>query len=431
MDYFGFVECACGWGGPGDPVESARGASRWLTLLDRRLATSLARRELARIARTKRATSGRNLLYSLALLAMSSIIYLIVGALFLGSIALFAQYLITQQWVGAVLAGAIILYLYMTLFGFPQKIRGIVAPLTDYPRLSSLLGEVAAHIGVKSPRWVILVPEATFSISRRMLWGRALTPQVVVTLGAAGLAQMNDRELRAMLAHDLAHYQRAHTFFGRYFAGAEWALYHIIDGMNAGIDTNYKRGRRALSRNSISTSGTLVGTLIVWLLTLPLRLLWFVFHLLRLRQSRTDEYQADATAIVAYGPQTFVNGLSAVMMTAATLRGASVGIRQEMVKRNNPNFFAELRRHYTELPVSYLSQARMKAIVGYRTLENQRPIAPDRIRAAALLGAPEPPLTQAPQPVHDIITPAGAPDARGVERQLTDILFAEVKRRRR
>ncbi|HEU5346193.1 MAG TPA: hypothetical protein VFU60_17730 [Ktedonobacterales bacterium] len=60
-DQFGFVECACGWGGPGDPVESARGLSRRFTLLDRRLTTRIARRELARIARAKRAESASSL----------------------------------------------------------------------------------------------------------------------------------------------------------------------------------------------------------------------------------------------------------------------------------------------------------------------------------------------------------------------------------
>lgn len=428
-DQYGFVECRCGWGGPDDPVESARGASRWLTLLDRRLASRVARGELARMARTKNVASGRHLLYVAMLSALSVAIYLIVAGLLVGSVVLLAQLAMDGVWLGVVLDGGIVLYLLWTLFGIPTRVEGIVAPLTDYPKLATLLAEVAQAVGAKAPKWVILFPGANFYVIRRMLWGRALTPQVAVGIGVACLAQMDDRELRAVLAHELAHYQHEHTFFGRFFGGAEAALHNIIDGMRAGIETNYK-GRYQVGRTNSATLATMIGVLIVWVVTLPLRLLWFVFHLLRMRLSRADEYEADATAIEAYGAQAFINGLTAVLATDTTLRGARQSIRQEMAKHNNPNFFSELRRHYAELPASYLGPMRTKTLRGYRTLEDTHPITPDRIRAAFLLGAPEPSATHTPQPAHDIITPAGAPDASAIERELTDMLFAAPSRRK-
>jgi hypothetical protein len=198
-DQFGFVECACGWGGPDDPVESARGASRWFTLLDRRLASSVAHRELARIARSKSAASARNLLYIAALSALSMAIYLIVGALFVGSVVLFVQYLLAGVWLGAALGGVIVLYLFWALFGFPQRITGIVAPLATYPRLEVTVGEVAARIGVKPPRWIILFPGANFYIVRRMLWGHAGAPQITLGVGAAALAQASRRTTRTTM----------------------------------------------------------------------------------------------------------------------------------------------------------------------------------------------------------------------------------------
>lgn len=42
-DALGFSECPCGWGGLEDPVESAHGLSRRITLIDRRWAAALAR----------------------------------------------------------------------------------------------------------------------------------------------------------------------------------------------------------------------------------------------------------------------------------------------------------------------------------------------------------------------------------------------------
>lgn len=433
-DQFGFVECDCGWGGPGDPVESARGVARWLTLLDRRVATMIARRELARIARAKSA-SGGGVFYIAALSVMSSIIYLIVGALLAGSVILFAQTVMAQLWIGAVLDGAVVAYVIWALFGFPQRVADIVAPLSRHPQLEALVSEVAETIGAQTPQWVILFPGANFYVVRRMLWGHASTPQIALGVGVAGLAHMNDHELRAVLAHELAHYQYAHTFFARFFGGAEAALYKIIDGIQAGISTNYKRDYMARRRTSSSLAAA-IGVLIIWVLSLPLRMLWFAFHLLRMRQSRSEEYEADAAAIEAYGPQAFIYGLTAVQVAAATLRGAGLGIRQEMVKHNNPNFFAELRRHYAELPPSYLSEMRIRAAQGYRTVESSHPISPDRIRAAMLLQAPEPPAEE-PWPVYDIITPVDAPDTEALERRLTDILLDRIyssgsgRRRRR
>ncbi|HEX8730176.1 MAG TPA: M48 family metalloprotease [Ktedonobacterales bacterium] len=262
-----------------------------------------------------------------------------------------------------------------------------------------------------------------------MLWGRAPLPQRAVGVGAASLALLNEHELRAILAHELAHYQHEHTLFGRFFGGAESALRHIIDGMRASIDNNYTGGH-ARMRGSTASIGALLGTVVVWVVTIPLRIIWFIFHMIRLRLSRANEYEADATAVEQYGAQAFINGLTAVRATAETMRGARVGIRQEMARRDNPNFYSELRRHYAELPASYMGPLRMKTLRGFRSLEDSHPITPDRVRAALSLGAPEPPAAQPATPAYSVITPAGAADTEAVERQLTALLFGGGRRRR-
>jgi hypothetical protein len=85
--------------------------------------------------------------------------------------------------------------------------RHIAPPLRDHTHAGQPL-----LLKVKPPRWVILFPGASFYITHRMLRSRA-----------AALAQMNDRELRAILAHELAHDQHEHTFSARFFGGAESA----------------------------------------------------------------------------------------------------------------------------------------------------------------------------------------------------------------
>jgi Zn-dependent protease with chaperone function len=118
---------------------------------------------------------------------------------------------------------------------------------------------------------------------------------------------------------------------------------------------------------------------------LPFRLLWTAFHLLRLRESRAAECAADRVAIHAYGPATFINALSGTHVVERTLHGTAPSLRQEMHKHNNPSFYAELRRHYAELPPALLSKLRTEAVREFRSMERSHPITPDRLRAAYML----------------------------------------------
>src|SRR5579872_4949406 len=67
-DPLGFYECSCGWGGPDDPLESARGLSRKITLVDRRWASALVRRDLARMAAGKWQPGQLGVVYTILLL---------------------------------------------------------------------------------------------------------------------------------------------------------------------------------------------------------------------------------------------------------------------------------------------------------------------------------------------------------------------------
>lgn len=418
-DSAGFLECACGWGGPGDPAEAARGLSRAVTLFDRRMAARIAWRDLKRITENKGATSPRGPLYLLALLALSTLVYLALGALIAGAIGLMVYYVTDGLWVGVVLDAVVLLYLYTALFGFPTRSRAIVAPLSAYPRLEALTREVAGRVKVKPPRWVILVPGANFFISRRMLWGKALLPQTVLGVGVAGLALLSEQELRALLAHELAHHRYAHTLSALYFGYAERALHSVISAARQGIETNTRGTRGVHGMNDVGLNvGIMLAVVVVWIVTLPLRLLWVIFHLLRLRISRSHEFQADAEAVRIYGTETFINMETGVLAAAATMRGAGEGLLKAMRQRDTPNFFAELRRHYAELPADYLGEMRMKATREYRTLLSTHPIMPDRIRAALIEAVAAPPSGPT-DPAWRVITPKGAPDPEAIEIELT------------
>ncbi|MEO7002068.1 MAG: hypothetical protein ABI068_09605 [Ktedonobacterales bacterium] len=163
---------------------------------------------------------------------------------------------------------------------------------------------------------------------------------------------------------------------------------------------------------------------------LPLRFAWFLFYLLRLRASQGAEFEADRAAVQAYGTPAFINALTGVGVTTNTLRGSRSSLRQEMAKHNNQNFYAELRRHYSELPPEYISHLRLKAAQDFRDIESTHPSTLDRLRAAAMLNAPTPSLSTAPRPAYELLTPADASDASRTEIEMTGVLFGGWKRRR-
>jgi hypothetical protein len=422
-DSVGFLECRCGWGGPGDPVESARGFSRWVTLLDRRWATAIAWGDLRRIAARKGPGSSADPLYLLLLLALATVVYLTLGALIVWVGSLLVFYAQVGAWVGVVLAGAVLFYFYYALFGLPGRSRSVVTHLADYPRLEALTRAVADELKVKAPRWVVIFPGANFFIGLRMLWGKALLPQYVLGVGVGGLALLSEQELRVVLAHELAHRRYAHNLLGEYIGRAELGLHSVISAARQGVTSQTRTGgRRRVARNNFGSSSALLGVLVVWVLTLPLRLLWVVYHLLDLRLSHLHEYQAAAAAVRLYGAGAFINAQTGVMAAGATMRGASAGIRQEMARHNNANYSSELRRHYAELPRDYLGEIRLKSTREYRTLQSTHRIMPDRIRAALFHGGALPPPAPS-TPAWRVLTPTGASDPSAIELEMTRRLF--------
>ena len=106
-DAFGFVECtACGWGGSDDPLEAAKGPSRLLTGLDRRISLAQAQNDLARLAAQRDKPLRLNPFYTLTLLLVSTLVYLLVLGIFVGTIALIVWSILDQAWLGLIIGVA-------------------------------------------------------------------------------------------------------------------------------------------------------------------------------------------------------------------------------------------------------------------------------------------------------------------------------------
>ena len=250
----------------------------------------------------------------------------------------------------------------------------------------------------------------------------------VLLIGAAGLQLLSDQEMKSVLAHELAHFRHGDTWGIASSAGRKPPCAVSSTSCTNAVADQHRamRGGYGGYRILLRWIGlpVLFAILLTWTLLLPFRLLWTAFHFLRLRESRAAEFAADRMALHAYGPVALINALSGIHVVERTLGGSGRSLRQEMARHNNPSFYAELRRHYSELPTTLLSNLRMEAIREFRSLERTHPITPDRLRAAYMLIGAQPATNTPSRPAAELLIPAGETSAESVERELTTLLFA-------
>jgi Zn-dependent protease with chaperone function len=287
---------------------------------------------------------------------------------------------------------------------------------------------VSQRIGAPVPHRVVLVPQAQAFVYQHHLLRRLFQRERVLCIGAGALPLLSDADLKAILAHELAHYRHGHTALHLYTRRAEHALHNFITILRDAVTVQYHPGRRA--RYSPSYLATAAAT-VVWIATLPIGVLYILFHLLHLAESRTAEFEADRTAMRAYGSQALMNGLTGLIVAANTMRGARGALRAEMTKHNSANFYDELRRHYSELPSAVIAKLRVDALREFRSLEHTHPTTPDRLRAALFVREILPPTPVPPRPAVELLIPAGAHNADEVETELTKLLLADPLPRRR
>jgi hypothetical protein len=78
-----------------------------------------------------------------------------------------------------------------------------------------------------------------------------------------------------------------------------------------------------------------------------------------------------------------------------------------MYTHDSRSFYAELRRHYAELPQELISKLRVVAVQEFRSLERTHPITPDRLRAAYMLIGFQPAISEPPRPAAELLIPRG------------------------
>lgn len=410
-DPLGFYQCSCGWGGPGDPLEHDRGLSKLFAKMDREMADGQAQRDLQRLAMYGDSANSLNIGYVLLLVFVATAVYVVVGAIFVGCDWMVIAGILDQAW-PMVIVGGIFLALILTGIWPHRRGKSIRVTREGFPTLMAALDEVGQRVGTRIPKRVMLTPRTEFAIGRR------LSGSDVLYIGAATLPLLSDVGMKSILAHELAHARHGDTVLHRYSGQAEYLLHEIVYGILEGVIGQDRGG-------SISS---VFGVFLSWTLLLPFRLLWFLYHLLRMHESRANEFAADRAAIHAYGPQAFIDALTGVLVAQRTFYRNSRSLVAEMQRNNSGSFYAEMRRHFGALPPHIISQLRVDLAKGFRTLANDHPTTPDRLRAAYATFGALPPSPVSAMPAYMLLTPVGATSSEAVEIELTKMLFNPKKK---
>jgi Zn-dependent protease with chaperone function len=428
-DAFGFVECtACGWGGSGDPLEGAKGASRFLTGLDRRISLAQAQGDLARLAAQRDKPLAINPLYTLLLLLVSTLVYLLVLGIAVGTVALIVWSILDQAWLGLIIGVLLLALLILAYWEGRFAPKGIRIKRDRFPLLYAAIDDVSARTGLRLPSRVLLVPGTVFFVAQTHPLRRLFWRERTLGIGVGALPLMSEVEMKAIIAHEMAHYGHMRLTLHRYYAGAERALAQIVRALQDAISPESRARSRYMRfyyfggyHGNIATSMGCAVSLLIWIITLPIQIVLRLFHLLRLHESRTAEYEADRVAVRAFGPVALANGLTSVITASNTLARGVVG---------GDNLYEALRKHYANLPPAAVAQLRAQSTRDFRSLEDTHPTTPDRIRAAFLVGAANPGRQDEAQPAVRLIVPDGESDASAVERQLSAMLRGGTRRRR-
>jgi Zn-dependent protease with chaperone function len=202
-----------------------------------------------------------------------------------------------------VIAGFLAYLVLRSLLAKPRiKPIGIIAGREKYAKLFFTLDEVASSVGTRQVDEVFITPGTAINVTERGgllgLFGRS---HRVLDLGIAGLHLLTLPELKAILAHEYAHFTSRETLFRRFVARVLTSLQSALFQLRAGR---------------------------LWQISPFYRLLHayeFFFRYFATTFSRQREYAADRLAAHCYGGNVLASGLVNFACASALFEGPAYG----------------------------------------------------------------------------------------------------------
>jgi heat shock protein HtpX len=242
---------------------------------------------------------------SVALFALLAIVMVVVSYVVIVLLAITCVYLpylilsnlqsantqlIVLQIAGIVVAGTIIWSLFPRWDKFEAP--GLLLERSSHPRLFAELDGIAAALNEPLPREVYLIGQVNaFVADRGGIMG--FGSRRVMGIGLPLLSVLTVPEIRAVLAHEFAHYYGGDTKMGPWVYKTQSAMIRTFQN----IGSLGKVGRIAI----LQFLNLAVSTILKWYFTFFLRVTNFV--------SRKKEYRADELACLVAGARPLVQGL--------------------------------------------------------------------------------------------------------------------------
>jgi Zn-dependent protease with chaperone function len=278
---------------------------------------------------------------------------------------------------------------------------GIRKTPEDCPRLTAAIREVAGRTDTAPMDEIYLAPGAAIGVHQegRGPFGMFGVKRRVLTLGLSTMSALTVSELKAILAHEYAHFSHQDTYYSRFIHQVTLSIQQALSGMaGAGGRLNYVNP-------------------FFWFF-------WLYYHaysMLACGFSRSREFLADRMAVRLYGKEAFISSLTKVATEGMMFEGMMFQNVDSLLAEGKAfeNIYESFRDFHAQ---NVSSEDRLKM---YRALLEEKPswfathpTFQERMRAVTPF-ADLPP--QEPQPANSLFE-----DPAAIEKELTDYLTQYV-----
>ena len=222
---------------------------------------------------------------------------------------------------GIVWMGVMVLF-YLLKFVFKRNVvdksNMLELKITEHPRLNELIKQLTTEIKTTFPKKIYISPDINASVFyNSTFWSMFFPVKKNLQIGLGLVNSLTADELKAVLAHEFAHFSQKSMKVGSYVYNVNRVIYNLLYE-NTTYDNTITQVARSHSFLSLFSR---IGIEIIKLIQLLLKKLYSVVNINYLRLSREMEFHADAIAAFVTGPTPLSDSLLRLDFSNAAYNG--------------------------------------------------------------------------------------------------------------